>query len=141
MNETTRKTLEQAAEECGRYSLEAFEFVRHGLSYTVHQIHGEKARAANSDQSCHVTGQQLSWGLRNYAVQRYGIMARTVLNHWGITRTNDFGRIVFAMIESKLMQKTDDDDVHDFDSVFDFNIAFDPPPRPDGKITPTVFHI
>ena len=128
MNQTTRKSLEQIVEDYGRYPLEAFEFVRHGLNQTVQQIHGESR--AKSEAACHVSGQQLSWGLRNYAVQRYGVMARPVLNHWGIRRTNDFGRIVFAMVESKLMQKTDEDDIRDFDSVFDFSTAFDPPQRP-----------
>lgn len=134
MNQTPRKTLEQVVDEYGRYPLEAFEFVRHGLNQTVHQIHGEAK--ARSEHACHVSGQQLSWGLRNYAVQRYGIMAKTVLYHWGIRRTNDFGRIVFAMVESKLMQKTDDDDVRDFDNVYDFDTAFDPPPRPDKVFQP-----
>lgn len=138
MNETQRKTLEQVVDEYGRYPLEAFEFVRHGLNQTVHQIHGE-ARA-RAEQACHVSGQQLSWGLRNYAVQRYGLMAKTVLKHWGIHRTNDFGRIVFTMVESKLMQKTDDDDIRDFDNVYDFDTAFDPPPRPETAPT-CVFRI
>ena len=128
MNQTTRKTLEQIVEEYGRYPLDAFEFVRHGLNHTVQQIHGE-ARA-KSEEACHVSGRQLSYGLRNYAVSRYGVMARAVLSHWGVHRTSDFGRIVFAMVESKLMQKTDEDDLRDFDAVFDFETAFDPPPRP-----------
>ena len=131
MNEVTRKSIEQVVEECGRYPLEAFEFVRHGLNYTVHRIHGpEKAK---SEQACHVSGQQLSWGLRNYAVHRYGLMARAVLEHWGILRTGDFGRIVFAMVDSKLMQKTEEDDVRDFDNVFSFDKAFEPPMRPQVK--------
>jgi uncharacterized repeat protein (TIGR04138 family) len=130
MNETTRKTLEQVVQESGRYPLEAFEFVRHGLNHTVHQIHGEAKAKSDGDAACHVSGQQLCWGLRNFAVQRYGLLAKTVLAHWNILRTNDFGRIVFAMVDSRLMQKTDDDDPRDFDSVFDFQSAFDPPARP-----------
>jgi uncharacterized repeat protein (TIGR04138 family) len=134
INEATRKTLEQVVHECGRYPVEAFEFVRHGLTYTVQQIHGErhgsKAQREADEKSFHVTGQQLSWGLRNYAVHRYGLLARTVLAHWNITRTSDFGKIVFAMVDSKLMAKTDHDDVRDFNNVFDFSTAFNPPPRP-----------
>jgi uncharacterized repeat protein (TIGR04138 family) len=133
INEATRKTLEQVVHECGRYPIEAFEFVRHGLTFTVQQIHGErqgKQQREGDEKSSHVSGQQLSWGLRNYAVHRYGLLARTVLQHWGITRTNDFGKIVFAMVDSKLMAKTDDDDIRDFQNVFDFNTAFNPPERP-----------
>jgi uncharacterized repeat protein (TIGR04138 family) len=130
MNELQRKTLEQVVQECGRYPIEAFEFVRHGLNHTVHQIHGERRREGGVEKPCHVTGQQLSWGLRNYAIEKYGLLAKTVLNHWGIVRTNDFGRIVFAMVESKLMQKTDEDDIRDFHNVFDFIKAFEAPNRP-----------
>ena len=129
MNEITRKSLEQVVEECGRYPIEAFEFVRHGLNHTVQKIHGDIR--AKAEHACHVSGQQLCWGLRNYAVEKYGLLARTVLAHWGIIRTNDFGRIVFTMVDNKLMQKTDDDDLRDFHNVFDFASAFDPPPRPD----------
>ena len=133
MNQTKGKSLEQVAEEGGRYPVEAFEFVKHGLNHTVRQVHGE-ARA-KSEGACHVSGQQLSWGLRNYAVMRYGFLARTVLGHWGICRTSDFGRIVFAMVESKLLQKTDQDDLGDFDSVFDFDTAFHAPVRPESTAT------
>jgi len=128
MNQTTRKSLEQIVEECGRYPLEAFEFVRQGLNHTVQQIHGETRD--KPDSQCHVSGQQLSWGLRNYALLRYGAIAKAVLNHWGIQRTGDFGRIVFAMVESRMMQKTDDDDLRDFEGVFEFDQAFGVPERP-----------
>ena len=133
MNQTQKKSIEQVVEECGRYPLEAFEFVRHGLNFTVQRIHGDTRN--KEEAACHVSGKQLSQGLRDYAIMRYGPMARAVLGHWGINRTQDFGRIVFAMVESKLMQKTDQDDVRDFDGVFDFDEAFMPPPRPAGKAT------
>ena len=128
MNQTQKKSLEQVVEEYGRYPLEAFEFVRHGLNYAVSQIHGDTRN--KEEAACHVSGQQLSQGLRDYAILRYGVMAKAVLGHWGIHRTQDFGRIVFAMVDSKLMQKTDQDDVRDFDGVFDFDAAFSPPSRP-----------
>ena len=73
-HQITQKTLEQVVDEYGRYPFEAFEFVRLGLNQTVQQIHGDvKAKA---EVACHISGQQLSWGLRNFAVQHYGIMAK-----------------------------------------------------------------
>jgi len=138
MNQTQKKSLEEVVDECGRYPLEAFEFVRHGLNYTVQQIHGDTRNKAEA--ACHVSGRQLSNGLRQYAILRYGVMAKAVLGHWGIHRTTDFGRIVFAMVESKLMQKTENDEIRDFESVFEFDAAFLPPPRP--AVPPTVvFHL
>lgn len=135
MNETTRKTLEQVVEECGRYPLGAFEFVREGLNYAVERIHGEAARS--DDRQCHITGQQLCEGLRQFAIMRYGILAKAVLNHWNIRRTEDFGKIVFAMVEGRLMQKTEDDNIADFDNVFDFRTAFEPPQHPARKAPPS----
>jgi uncharacterized repeat protein (TIGR04138 family) len=129
INETARRTLEQIVEECGRYPIEAFEFVRQGLNSTVVGIHGE-AKARKGDGECHVSGAQLCHGLKAYAIERYGVLARAVLAHWGMTRTMDFGRIVFAMVEGKLLQKTDEDDLRDFENVFDFDKAFAPPNRP-----------
>ena len=137
-NETTRETLEQVVHDCGRYPIDAFEFVRNGLNHTVHQIHGDIRN--KPDSICHVSGQELCRGLRNYAVERYGLLARTVLSHWNVVRTSDFGRIVFAMVESQLMQKTEEDDLRDFDNVYDFASAFDPPVRP-ATAPKTVFNL
>jgi uncharacterized repeat protein (TIGR04138 family) len=139
INETARRTLEQIVDECGRYPMEAFEFVRLGLNSTVMGIHGEM-KARRADEACHVSGEQLCVGLKAYAIERYGVLAQAVLAHWGITRTLDFGRIVFAMVEGKLLQKTDEDDLRDFENVFDFDTAFAPPTRP-GTESRAVFSI
>lgn len=116
------KTLEQIVEELGLYPIDAFEFVREGLNFTVQRIHGRKK---DPEASRHVSGQQLCEGLRQYALLRWGMLARTVLARWGITRTEDFGRIVFAMIEGQFLAKTDEDSVDDFRNVYDFESAFD----------------
>jgi uncharacterized repeat protein (TIGR04138 family) len=51
-------------------------------------------------------------------------MARTVLHRWNIKRTEDFGKIVFAMVDLGLMRKTEEDTIRDFEGVFDFHEAF-----------------
>lgn len=108
--------------EYGAYPPEAYEFVQQGLSYTVAQIHGKVAKP----RACrHVNGQQLCEGIRQYAINQYGLMATTVLNLWNITSTLDFGRIVFALIEAGQMQKTNEDTLEDFRNVFDFKAAFE----------------
>lgn len=109
------------------YPPEAFQFVSEGLGHTVRMIHGHRDEArelAQDDQSRHINGQQLCLGLKNYAVQRYGLMARTVLHRWNIKRTEDFGKIVFAMVDLGLMRKTEEDTIQDFEGVFDFHEAF-----------------
>lgn len=113
-------------EVAGPFPREAFQFVRDGLAHAVELVHGEGQLGDVSDESKHVSGQQLCIGLRDYAIDRYGRMARTVLNHWGLRATEDFGRIVFAMVEVGLMRKTEEDTLEDFRAVYDFDDAFDP---------------
>ncbi|MFG0326050.1 MAG: Minf_1886 family protein [Phycisphaerales bacterium JB037] len=106
------------------YPPQAFEFVRQGLAHTVSSVH-EGVPGLSDDESHHVTGAQLCFGLKDYAIRRYGKLARTVLQRWGIHRTGDFGRIVFAMVDAGLMRKTDEDSIEDFDEVYGFDEAFE----------------
>ena len=109
-------------EKAGPYPIEAFNFVREGLGYTAQRIHEDLEAVPETER--HVSGQQLCLGLRDYAIERYGLLAPTVMSHWHVSRTDDFGRIVFAMIEAGLMTKTPDDTLDDFRGVYDFGEAF-----------------
>ena len=108
--------------DAGPYPMEAFSFVREGLSYTAQNVHEDPEAREESDR--HITGQQLSLGLRDFAIERYGLLARAVLEHWSVRRTDDFGRIVYAMVEAGLMSKTPNDSLGDFQEVYDFEHAF-----------------
>lgn len=107
---------------------EAFQFVQDGLRHTAEMVHGESAikepARGHIGPERHVNGPQLCLGLRDFAIQKYGMLARTVLERWGVRRTDDFGRIVFAMIESGLLRKSEDDAEADFHAVFEFDEAF-----------------
>ena len=106
----------------GPYPLEAFTFVREGLTYTSQRMHRSAENSVDVDR--HISGQQLCRGLRDVAIQQYGLLAPVVLKHWHVRRTDDFGRIVFAMINEGLMSKTPDDSLEDFRMVYDFEEAF-----------------
>jgi len=73
----------------------------------------------------HVTGQELCWGLRDLAIMRWGMLAKTVLRRWKVKKTEDFGKIVFALIEQGQLRKQPGDTLADFRSVYDFNEAFE----------------
>src|SRR5690348_13493822 len=107
-----QKSLLQVVALVDLYPIEAFEFVRDGLAYTVDKMHGPIK--PDSTACRHVSGQQLCEGLRDFALKRWGMLARTVLRRWGLNSTYDFGRIVFAMVDNGLMQKTDNDTLEDF---------------------------
>lgn len=113
------KTLTELAMDTSKYPVEAFEFVREGLQFTVERIHGECQA-----EPTHITGRDLCWGLRDFATQRWGLMAIAVLRNWNIRRTRDFGAVVFAMVEAGWMAKNDNDSIDDFANVFGFGSAF-----------------
>lgn len=77
-------------------------------------------------QRRHISGQELCACVRDVAAREYGLMAKEVLNAWGIDSTETIGRIVFALVDAKKMTKTDEDTLAGFDRVFDFDEAFSP---------------
>jgi len=73
----------------------------------------------------HISGGELCAGIRKLAISRFGPMAREVLNFWGVHTTEDFGNIVFNLVEAALLLKTEHDRIDDFLDVYDFSEAFD----------------
>jgi uncharacterized repeat protein (TIGR04138 family) len=76
------------------------------------------------DARRHVTGAELAWACRDFAQRRFGLLASDVLQHWGITRTDDIGRIVFTLVEVGLLVTQPGDSELDFTAVYDFDSAF-----------------
>jgi uncharacterized repeat protein (TIGR04138 family) len=107
-----------------RYHRNAYFFVFEALRYAQEQLGLGQATVADDpslEEQRHVTGQQLCEAIRRYAVEQYGMLAKSVLNDWGIRNTGDFGEIVFNLIEIGQMKKTDTDRREDFENVFDFD--------------------
>jgi uncharacterized repeat protein (TIGR04138 family) len=119
----TPRPLEDLARDSGRYPTEAFQFVREGLQFTVERTQQQGCSCGGCEQQ-HITGQELCWGLRDYALKRWGLLASTVLKSWNISQTEDFGRLVFALVDTGWMAKTDTDRIEDFQRVYDFKSAF-----------------
>lgn len=121
---TTTSSLDwEAIRAQSPYPHDAFVFVQEGLEFTVQQVYGRDTMNREPG-ACHVTGDELCHGLRDYAIRKYGLMARSVLAHWNIVRTEDFGRIVFAMVDAGLWSRTDEDSLEDFRGVYGFDEAF-----------------
>ena len=117
-----------------RYKIDAYQFVRDALSYAqdVLEMGGSQPTDLTQDEledetqprvEAHLTGQQLCVAIRQYALEQYGLMAKTVLNSWGIHSTSDFGEIVYNLIEIGLMKKSKHDRREDFDGVYEFETA------------------
>ena len=113
-----------------RYHRDAYLFVREALDFTQKTI-GKDTRG----RIRHVTGQELLGGIREFALQQFGPMAKTVLEEWGIQSSQDFGEIVFNMVEVEWLAKTDKDSRADFAHGYDFDEAFRKPFLPKSKQT------
>ncbi|HZN98899.1 MAG TPA: Minf_1886 family protein [Gemmatimonadales bacterium] len=72
----------------------------------------------------HVTGAELAWACRDFAQQQFGLLAPVVLGHWGINRTEDFGRIVYTLVEAGLLVTQPGDSESDFEGVYQFADVF-----------------
>ena len=73
----------------------------------------------------HLSGRELALGCRDLALERYGVLARSVLEHWGLTKSASIGEIVFALVDVGLLSAQPTDSAADFLDVFDFHEAFD----------------
>ena len=114
-----------------RYTREAYTFVREALDFTQKLIVKEKRSRIR-----HVSGQELLDGIRQFALQQFGPMTVTVLAEWGIRSCKDFGEIVFNMVETGLLAKTDRDSRDDFQNGYDFTDAFRKPFWPQSRSDP-----
>lgn len=117
-----------------RYERSAYLFVRDGLEHAVKEL--KKRDASRARVSRHVTGRELAEGLREYALDQYGPLARTVLNSWGLHETIHFGDVVYNFIEYNVFSKTEADRREDFADVYNFEDAFDAPFRPRSRRLP-----
>ena len=117
-----------------RFHFDAYVFVFEALRHAQEEMglgaehlgkpEDDLSTEAEEQPERHVTGQELCEAMRQYAHEQYGYLAKSVLNHWGITSTSDFGEIVFNLIEIEQMRKTPNDRREDFDDVFDFDEGF-----------------
>lgn len=116
-----------------RYARAAYFFLRQALDYSLKMLH----QRCELDKTNHLSGKQLLNGIRLYAIDQYGPMARSVLEHWGVKKCEDFGNIVFNLVDSKVLGKTDKDSPEDFSKGYSFRTAFDEPFCPE-KLSVTI---
>jgi uncharacterized repeat protein (TIGR04138 family) len=111
-----------------RFHRDAYLFLREALDYTQKRLHQGKKVVPR-----HVTGQELLQGIREYALAQFGPMTLTLFAFWGVCRCEDFGQIVFNLVDAQLLSKTEQDSPKDFEGVYDFAEAFRKPFLPKAK--------
>ena len=113
-------------EKDDRYGKGAYFFVREALDHTLKTL-----GKAESKKAGHVSGNELLDGIREFALDRYGPMTMTVMQHWNVRQCSDFGDIVFNLVDYGILGRTDNDSPEDFADGYDFREAFDDPFRPE----------
>lgn len=127
-----QEVVERLVAENPSYNAQVYYFLREALDFTIKLFEKPTEGPAR-----HVSGSELLDGIRKYALQEFGPLTMTVLNHWGIVRCEDFGEIVFLMVEKGVLGKTDEDRKEDFTGGYDFDTAFRKPFRPSQKASAT----
>ena len=111
------RRLESVRGRDPRFGRGAYDFVRLAVNY---------ASEVYFASGTHVTGPELLEATRRFARERYGLLAPEVFEAWGVRSSEDFGVIVFNLIEAGVLSKTEDDSLDDFRGVCEFEQVFDP---------------
>ena len=122
------KVLESIVRKDPRYPIEALVFVQNAVSYTVDKLYRSKNRKIK-----HISGPQLLDGIKDFALQQFGPMAVDIFEYWGITNTEDFGKIVFKLVDHNLLSARKEDKLEDFKNGYDFDEVFNKKFQPTGK--------
>jgi len=111
---TLEAAFEKIGQRDGRYHERGLLFMLAALEYAQGKLPIRR----------HLSGAELAWACRDFALEQFGLLAPTVLAHWGIRGTEDFGRIVFLLIDVGLLARQPSDKIEDFDRVYDFAEVF-----------------
>lgn len=98
-----------------RYHEHAYLFVLAALEYCQQRLPERR----------HIDGRELAFACRDLALERFGVMARMVLEHWGVMATADIGQLVFTLVDVGLLIRQATDAQDDFTEVFSFDAAFE----------------
>lgn len=128
MKQSFQDIVCKICEKDPRYQPEAYVFLVEALDATMKVIFKE-----NPDHAKHVSGKELLEGIRVHALSEFGPLAFTVFREWGVLTTQDFGEIVFRLVEAGRLGKTETDTIDDFKNVFSFEEAFLTPFEPNQK--------
>lgn len=118
------QVIRQIVREDGRFRPAAYEFIFSALETTINRL-GLRSKDAENER--HISGGQLLDGIRHTAIEQFGYLARFVFERWGVRTTDDFGEIVFSLVDHGLLRKRDEDRIEDFHAVYRFDEALDGP--------------
>ena len=119
--QTAEEKFDSLLNDHKEYNEGAYDFIYDALDYTQKYIIRDKTKQANA--------KEFSEGFRLYAINKFGCLAKTVLNEWGIKTTDDIGNIVFNLVEYNLMGREENDKIENFRNLYDFDKVFNLKPK------------
>jgi len=111
---TLEEAFQRIGRQDGRYHERGYLFVLAALEYAQAKLPARR----------HLSGAELAWACRDFALEQFGLLAPTVLSYWGISTTEDLGHMVFTLIDVGLLARQPSDRIEDFDRVYDFADVF-----------------
>lgn len=113
------------------YVLETLDFARSQLGMGCSSEHvlpkplpREEEKDEPDSNLCHISGKELCEAIRIRGLWMFGYLAKTVFNQWGVFSTDDFGEIVFNMVQAGKVWTAPGDKKEDFENLYDFQTAF-----------------
>jgi uncharacterized repeat protein (TIGR04138 family) len=126
MNKTSfEEAIDHITSNDSRFPRESYGFVREALEFTI-----KKRKKSSIEKERHVNGKELLDGIREFALEQFGPLSRTVMEYWNVKRCEDFGEIVFNMVSGNILKTTENDTREDFKGGYDFEEAFQRPFEP-----------
>lgn len=116
-------TIQKSIPQRLRFHPNAYRFLFAALRRTQQSLN--RTASETAENGAHISAHELLEGVRAFALEQFGLMVVPVFHCWGIHSTDDFGRMVFELIDRGEMSKTDSDQRSDFNDVYDFAEAFD----------------
>jgi uncharacterized repeat protein (TIGR04138 family) len=103
-----------------RFGRNAYYFLLDALDHTMVSL----GRDTKTGEERHIGGRELLEGIRDFASDLFGPMASLVFARWGIRGSEDFGEIVFNLVDAGLLSRRAEDSRLDFSDGHDFAETF-----------------
>ncbi len=101
------EAVERVLERHPEYHSEAYTLVHLALGVTVERL----------AKPHHLSARELYLGCCAYAIGEYGPLAGETLAHWGVTKSADFGAIVYNLIEVGIFARQKEDSQSEFNDL------------------------
>ena len=123
----SEEAIESIVARDPRYRPEAYKLVFRAVGYAYSYALSQQRVSGTTTDEAHATATEILESLRSLALMEFEIDAKRRLNEWGVKSCEDVGKIVFNLIEAKLLTKQPSDRKEDFQNGFNFDEAFNDP--------------